>query len=81
MAQYYAAKQKDCRLKVIPTNHGKGTWNTFFSRGSSWNGLISRKILEYKEKAILASDYERWMHSKCSSEWRLEQQLQITNLQ
>ncbi|XP_065053994.1 glutamate receptor ionotropic, NMDA 2B-like [Rhopilema esculentum] len=68
MAQYYAGKQKDCRLKVIPTNHGKGTWNVFFSRGSSWNGLISRKILEYKEKAILASDYERWMHSKCSSE-------------
>ena len=60
--------QKDCKLQVVKTNNGKSSWNAAFQKNSPWNKIISRKILEYKEKGFFDDVTKRWIHSSCTSQ-------------
>lgn len=66
-AQYLASEQNSCSLKVIPMTIGKSSWCPAFRKNSPWNKIISKKILEYKEKGFFENTEKRWMLSVCTS--------------
>ena len=63
--QYLVSQQKNCLLRVIKTNRGKASWNIAFQKNSPWKDIISKKILEYKEKGQLDDIMKKWIKSKC----------------
>eukprot|EP00794_Sanderia_malayensis_P008227 gene8227-9107_t len=66
LANYNAAKQRDCGLKVIKTDKGKSSWAFAFQKGWSWSYLISQKILEYRESGLFTDLNSRWITSSCN---------------
>jgi len=63
--QYHVSQQKDCLLRAIKTSNGQSSWNVAFRKNSPWKNMISKKILEYKEKGLLDDIITRWIKSKC----------------
>ena len=68
IGQYYASSQKDCQLHIVRASSKKSSWNVAFPKGSPWQHLISKKILEYKETGFLASANKRWLQTSCRVE-------------
>eukprot|EP00112_Aurelia_sp_Birch-Aquarium-sp1_P001510 Seg1162.1 transcript_id=Seg1162.1/GoldUCD/mRNA.D3Y31 product="Glutamate NMDA receptor subunit 1" protein_id=Seg1162.1/GoldUCD/D3Y31 len=67
-AQYYASSQKDCGLRIVKASSKKASWNVAFPKGSLWQHLISKMILEYKESGFLVSANKRWLQTSCRVE-------------
>ena len=66
VAQYIASKQTDCGLQAIKTNSGKSSWNVAFQKTSPWKEMVSKKILQYKEKGFFDDVTTKWIKTSCT---------------
>ena len=66
--QYYVSQHKKCLLGTIKTTNGQSSWNVAFKKNSPWKNIVSKKILEYKEKGLFDNIMTKWIQTRCISE-------------
>ena len=66
--QYYVSQHKKCLLRAIKTTNGHSSWNVAFKKNSPWKNIVSKKILEYKEKGLFDNIMKKWIQTKCIGE-------------